>query len=98
MLRSQLISVHPELRIFVQDHVSGVAFRRRRKACEKINHRRIFEIPRIYPPQEDKFSSITQRLVRLRRIGQKDHLWMDTNKNLVTYKISSRGPSQSKSN
>jgi hypothetical protein len=35
--------------------LSGVAFRRRRKACEKNNHRHIVDIPRIYPPQEDYF-------------------------------------------
>jgi hypothetical protein len=30
-----LTSVHPAVRIFVQYHLSSVAFRRRRKACEK---------------------------------------------------------------
>jgi hypothetical protein len=30
--------VHPEMRCFFQDHLSGIAFRGRRKACEKINH------------------------------------------------------------
>jgi hypothetical protein len=51
---------------------------RDKKACEKNNHRHIIDIPRIYPPQEDYFLSITQKLVRLWRIEEKDHLWMGT--------------------
>jgi hypothetical protein len=39
----------------------------------------MYNIPRIYPPQEDYFLNITQRLVRLWWIVQKDYLWMDTN-------------------
>jgi hypothetical protein len=43
------------------------------KACDKNNRMHIIDIQRII------ILSITQRLVPLRRIGQKDHLWMDTN-------------------
>jgi hypothetical protein len=32
----------------------------------------MYNIPRIYPPQEDYFLSITRILIK------KDHLWMDT--------------------
>ena len=88
------------MRIFVQDHLSGAAFRRRRKICEKNNYRYRYNIPKLFfEPnpgkigsaslnrlriQRDKnFTGLVQRLVRLWRIGQKDHLWTDFIKYLL---------------
>jgi hypothetical protein len=46
--------------LIVSIHKWGFLFKI--KACEKNNHRHMYNIPRIYPPQEDYFLSITKGL------------------------------------
>jgi hypothetical protein len=61
------------MRYFVQDRLSGIALRRRRKACEKINH------PVEVPGQAGIYMIFRGlNFEHNKDIGQNSLLWVDT--------------------